>query len=263
MFFQGKIVWITGASSGIGEELAVHAAAQGAKLILSARSKEQLERVKKRCEDAGGKAIIITLDLSDPLSIDEAASEVLGTFGKVDYLFNNGGISQRSLAADASIEVDRRIMEVNFFGAVKLTKAVLPAMLKNGGGHILVMSSIVGKIGFPVRSAYAASKHALHGFFHTLWAEYHRQGIRVTIVCPGMVRTQISIHALEGNGKEHGVMDDRQDRGLSPEKAARIILRAVRKNKREIYIGKEQVLIYLFRYFPWLFFRIVSRFKPT
>jgi short-subunit dehydrogenase len=126
-----------------------------------------------------------------------------------------------------------------------------------------VLSSIVGKIGFPVRSAYAASKHALHGFFETLWAEYHDEGIRVTMICPGMVRTNISFHALEGNGKEHGVMDARQNNGISPEACARIIIRSVKRNRREVYIGKEQILVYLRRYFPWLFFRIVSRFKPV
>jgi dehydrogenase/reductase SDR family member 7B len=263
MLFSEKIVWITGASSGIGEELAVTVSAQGGTAILSARSLEQLQRVQSRCTQAGGKAEIVPLDLSIPASIQQAAADVLGKYGRIDVLINNGGISQRALVHETAIEVDRRIMEVNFFGAVTLTKAVLPAMLKQGDGHIVVLSSVMGKIGFPVRSAYAASKHALHGFFETLWSEYHNEGIRVTMICPGMVRTNISFHALEGNGKEHGVMDSRQDNGISPEACAKIIVRSIKRNRREVYVGKEQILIYLRRYFPWLFFRIVSRFKPV
>jgi dehydrogenase/reductase SDR family member 7B len=263
MYFEGKIVWITGASSGIGEELAVLISQKGGKVIISARSIDQLERVKNRCKLVNGRAEIIPMDLSNAESINTAASEVLQTYGKVDILINNGGISQRGLVHQTSIEVDRRIMEVNFFGAVAVTKAILPSMLLQGNGHLVVLSSVVGKIGFPVRSAYSASKHALHGFFETLWAEYHKKGIRVSLICPGMVRTNISLHALEGNGKEHGVMDTRQDKGISSIKCAEIIVRAIIKNKREVYIGKEQILIYLRRYFPWLFFKIVSKFRPT
>ncbi|MFN8207781.1 MAG: SDR family oxidoreductase [Bacteroidales bacterium] len=263
MYFSGKIVWITGASSGIGEELAVSVAAQGGTVVLSARSLEQLQRVQNRCTEAGGKSEIVILDLSSQESIQKAATDVLGKFGRIDVLVNNGGISQRGLVHETAIEVDRRIMEVNFFGAVALTKAVLPGMLVQEDGHIVVLSSVVGKIGFPVRSAYSASKHALHGFFETLWAEYHDAGIRVTMICPGMVRTNISFHALEGNGKEHGVMDDRQNNGISAAACAKIIVRSIKRNRREVYIGREQILIYLRRYFPWLFFRIVSRFKPV
>jgi len=263
MDFRSKVVWVTGASSGIGEALAVAFSHEGARVIISSRSPERLEPVKKIIESSGGEVFVIPLDLTDLVSIRSAAEKVKQIFGSVDILVNNGGISQRSMVHETSLEVDRRIMEVDYFGAVALTKEMLPSMLEKKGGHIVVVSSVMGKIGFPVRSAYAAAKHALHGFFETLWAEYHTSGIHVTMVCPGMVRTNISYHALEGNGKEHGIMDKRQAGGITPERCALIIMRGIRKDRREIYMGKEQVLIYLRRYFPWLFFRIVSKFRPT
>lgn len=262
MKFKNKIVWITGASSGIGEALAYAFSDEGASVVLSARSAEKLNKIRQVIEEKGGKAWVVPLDLADMLSVKNAVKSITTLVPSVDIVVHCGGISQRAMVHETLLEVDRRIMEVNFFGTIALTKEILPQMLARKKGHFVVISSVMGKIGFPVRSAYAASKHALHGFFETLWTEYHREGINVTMVCPGMVRTNISFHALEGNGKEHGVMDPRQARGISPEKCARKIIRAVKRNRREIYIGKEQILIYLRRYFPWLFFTIVSKFKP-
>lgn len=263
MKFKDKTVWITGASSGIGEALALAFSDEGADVVLSARSEERLKEIKQVIEKKGRKAWVLPLDLADATSTKNAAACIETLVPTVDILVHCGGISQRSKVHETLLEVDRKIMEVNFFGTIALTKEILPRMLARKKGHFVVISSVMGKIGFPVRSAYAASKHALHGFFETLWTEYHQDGIDVTMVCPGMVRTNISYHALEGDGKEHGVMDPRQNKGISPEKCAQRILRAVKSKRHEVYIGKEQILIYLRRYFPFLFFAIVSKFRPT
>lgn len=196
--FKGKTIWITGASAGIGEAIAIEFAVYGAKLILSSRRKEELERVAEICRKSGSECFVYPFDLSISSEIQEVADKILNKFGKVDILVNNGGISQRSLIIETPMEVIRRIMEVDFFGGVILTKKVLPAMITNQYGHIIVISSVSGIFGFPLRSAYSAAKHAIHGFYETLWAELHENGINVTIVCPGRISTNISLSALTG-----------------------------------------------------------------
>lgn len=263
MDHTGKVVWITGASSGIGEALAHAYSRRGAQLVLSARSAAKLEQVRNACADPE-KHRVVPLDLSQPASIEQACGQVLGGGGRVDILLNNGGISQRSLAAEATLDVDRAIMETNFFGTVALTKAVLPSMLERGSGHIVVVSSLVGIIGTPFRSSYAASKHALHGFFDSLRAETWKQGIRVTMACPGFIRTDISVKALSKDGTPHGTMDDALARGMPPATCAEKIVRAVEQNRDEVYIGGKEVLgVYLKRYFPALFNRIIRKAKVT
>lgn len=263
MSFKDKVVWITGATSGIGEALAYEFAARGAKLVLSARRKEQLDAVALRAQDKGAPEVMVqTLDLADASTLQPAADAVLARFGKVDALLNNGGISQRDLALNTPLEVDRRVMEIDFFGTVALTKAILPAMLENGGGHIGVTSSLVGKFGSPYRSAYAAAKHALHGFYDSLRAELHDQGLKVTIFCPGFIRTQISVNAVTGSGEKLGEMDDAQANGMPAEKCAAIMVRSMEKGKNEVYIGgREKMGIYVKRLFPNLFARIIRKAK--
>jgi len=260
--FDGKVVWITGASSGIGEALAYEWSKLGAHLILSARRESELERVKASCANSD-RCTIAVLDLSRQEDIEASADDILQRFGTVDILVNNGGISQRSLTIETEIAVDRRIMEIDYFSGVILTKKLLPAMVAKGSGHIVAISSIVGKFGFPLRSAYSAAKHAMHGFYDTLWAELHKQGIRVTVVCPGRILTNISINALTKDGASHGEMDHGQANGISAEVCARKIIKAVQKDKREVYIGKKDLLmIYFKRYIPWLYYRLVSRVQP-
>ena len=199
MFFDGKMVWLTGASSGIGEAVAYALAARGARLILSARRVEKLQAVQAACARPD-RHRILPLDLADPASLAAAVPQALAHGGAIDVLINNGGISQRAQAVETDLAVDRRIMEVNYFGTIALAKAVLPSMLERGAGHIAVVSSLMGKFSTPRRSAYAASKHALHGFFDALRAEVHHAGVRVTLICPGYVRTDISRHALTADG---------------------------------------------------------------
>src|SRR5579863_8568116 len=198
MNFSNQRVWITGASAGIGEAMALAFHHSGAKLILSSRREDELKRVQSEC---GGEpdTRILTVDVTQPTQLEERASAALRMFGGIDILVNNAGVSQRSLVKDTQMEVYRDLMEVNFFGAIALTKAVLPSMMERKSGHIVVISSLVGVLSTPLRSGYAAAKHALHGFFDALRAEVDRYGIQVTIVCPGFIRTDVSLNALRGD----------------------------------------------------------------
>jgi dehydrogenase/reductase SDR family protein 7B len=260
MNFNNKVVWITGASSGIGEALAFAFAQQGARLVLSARRKEELERVAKICGEE--KCMIVPLDLSDTAAVSELTAKVIDKFGRIDILVNNGGISQRALAKDTPLEIDRKIMEVNYFGQVALTKTVLPYMLKQRSGHIVVMSSISGKFGFYLRTAYAASKHALHGFFESLRLENEADGIKVTIAVPGKIQSNISLHALKGDGSSHNVMDKSQEEGMPAAECARIILSAISIGKEEVLVGgKEIKAVWLKRHFPGWFGRVIRKQK--
>ena len=260
--FEGKVIWITGASSGIGEALAYEWSKLGAHVILSARRESELERVKAACTNSD-RCTVAPLDLSRQEDIEAMADRMLQQFGAIDILVNNGGISQRSLVIETDVDVDRRIMEVDYFSGVILTKKLLPAMVARGSGHIIGISSIVGIFGFPLRSAYSAAKHAMHGFYETVWAELHTQGIRVTMVCPGRILTNVSLHALTKDGTPHGEMDHGQAGGITAETCARKIIRAVRKNKKEVYVGKKDLLmIYFKRYIPWLYYLLVSKVQP-
>lgn len=261
--FNGKAIWITGASSGIGEALAYAFAATGAQVILSSRNAGRLQEAASRCMNPD-RHMVLPLDLSDTSNLAGKVDAVLDRFGRIDILVNNGGISQRSFAADTSLETVRRIMETNFFGTVALTGAVLPVMLGKGSGRIVVISSLVGKIGTPLRSSYAASKHALHGYFDSLRAEIQRKGIGVTIVCPGFIRTSISVNALTADGSCHGVMDDAQACGMSADLCASRLLKAIASGRDEVFIGGRELLaVYLKRFFPGLYNRLILRAKVT
>jgi short-subunit dehydrogenase len=253
----GKVVWITGASSGIGEALARELAARGAQLVLSARRESELRRVQSSCPRAN-EHMVLPLDMLQPPSFEPAAQKVLKHFGCVDILVHGAGISQRAHAVETQLSVDRQIMELNYFGPVGLTKQVLPSMIGRRAGQIVVISSLLGKIAAPARSAYCASKHALHGFFDALRAEVHQYGIAVTMICPGYVHTNASFNALTGEGKSHGKMDERIAGGLTSDVCARRIARAIESRRREVYIGKKEVLgIYLSRWAPNLFHRVI------
>ena len=258
-----KIIWITGASSGLGEALSMRWSAPGVYLILSGRNLQQLEIVAEKCKNLGAQASVLPFDLTVAEELTSAVTAFKSQFPRLDILVNNGGISQRSLLIDTPPEVSRRIMEVDFWGHAELTRQILPFMIKNGGGNIVVISSLTGLFGFPQRSAYAAAKHALHGFFETLRLEHFRDNIHVTMVCPGMIRTNISLHALTATGNEHGKMDKGQDKGVTAGYCADKIFNAVRRNRKEIIIGKKDVIMpRLKRYFPWLFYKIAERIDP-
>tara|TARA_R110000796_G_scaffold185330_2_gene301990 strand:+ start:88784 stop:89572 length:789 start_codon:yes stop_codon:yes gene_type:complete len=260
MSLTNKTIWVTGASSGIGEALAMQLSAEGAQLILSARRLAELERVKSNCSNQD-KIKILTLDLAEADSLATKTNEAIALFGQVDILINNGGISQRSLVKDTKLEVDRNLMEVNYFGNIALAKNLLPHMLKKGSGHFVVVTSLTGIFGTPYRSGYAATKHALHGFYDSLRAELEDDGIKVTIAAPGFVKTNVSVNALVGDGSKANVMDDAQAKGISAEDCAKAIIKAIKKEKREIYIGKESYGAYAKRFVPDLFARMIKKAK--
>lgn len=264
MYFSDKIIWITGASSGIGKALAIELANQNAKLILSSRKKADLELVKNACKNPENVKII-TLDLEDYTNLQAKADEAISSFGRVDILVNNGGISQRSLVKDTNINVDKRIMDINYLGTVGLTKAILPHFIKNKNGQFVITTSIVGKIGTPLRSSYAASKHALHGFFDSLRAEHHKDNIAVTLVCPGFVNTNVSKNALTGDGSPQQKLDTATANGIQPERFAKLMTKAMQKKKEEVYIGgaKEKLAVYVKRFFPKVLSVMIRKLSVT
>jgi len=262
--FENKVVWITGASSGIGESLVYAFVRLGAMVIASSNDIAGLERVKEGCGYKSEAVTCVPFDLSDTAGIEEIAAQQISKSGRIDFLLNIGGISQRSRIDETPLWLDRKIFEINYFGTVALTKAVLPYMVRQKSGHILATSSISGRFGFPLRSAYSASKQALHGFFETLYLENKNSNIKTSVIIPGRVNTAISYHALNAEGKEHGQLDAGQAKGISAEKAAKIIIRGIVSDKREILVGKsELLLLHIRRYLPWLFFRIADKIKST
>jgi len=264
MFYQNKVVWITGASSGIGEALVYELARQKAIIVISSNQQEELDRVKQNCDKLQAECYIQFLDVTNPAKINIATTEIITKYGKIDVLINNAGISQRALVVETPVEIDRKIMEINYFGSVMITKAVLPYMIKQQSGYIAVTSSISGKFGFPLRSAYSAAKHALHGFFETLRSEVYHHNIKVLIAFPGRVQTNISLHALTKDGTPHGKMDEGQNTGITAEKCARQYLRAIEKDKKEILIGSTELLmVYIHKIFPRLFYKLARKIKPT
>lgn len=256
---ENKVVWITGASSGIGEGIVKVLAPQNLKLILSSRRKEVLEKVKSQCPHQENVKIL-EVDLAQPESLEKKTSEAIALFGRVDIIIHSGGISQRSFAMDTDIEVTRKLMEVNFFSTSIITKALLPSMIENGFGHIVAISSLVGKFGSPYRSGYAASKHALHGYYDSLRAEMWKKGVFVTIATPGFIKTNVSLNALTEKGKLSNTMDAGQENGLSAEECGKQIIRAIINEKEEARIGgKETMAILIKRFFPTILSRIIRK----
>ena len=257
--FTGKIVWITGASSGIGEALAKQFAAAGARLILSARRDAELQRVAALCPIAPSISIL-PLDLSMPEQMPDAARHALKIAGYIDVLVHNAGVSQRAFAADTGYDVDDRLMRTNYLGPVALTKGVLPSMRERRSGHFIVVTSVLGKFGLPGRSGYCAAKHALHGFFDTLRAEVSNEGIRVTLALPGWVRTNVSMNSLTGNGAPHARMDPGTASGMTPDECAGRIIAAAASGKDEVRVlhMKESLALSASRLAPALFRRIIK-----
>jgi short-subunit dehydrogenase len=264
-YFTNKIIWVTGASSGIGEALVYELAKKkGVKLVLSSRRKEELERVKGNCpHEIQANVRILPLDLAQPDTLKLSTEVAIQFFGHIDILINNGGISQRSLAKDTQLSVDRHVMEVDYFGTIALTKYLLPHFLQRKTGHYATVSSVMGIIGTPYRSGYAAAKHALHGFFDSLRAELWNEckSIYVTIICPGWVHTNVTLNALTGDGSKLNHMDKTTEQGLTPKHCAIKILEAIQKKKEEAYIGgaKEVFAVYLKRFLPKMFSRAVRK----
>jgi dehydrogenase/reductase SDR family protein 7B len=264
MKIKGKTLWITGASSGIGEALSIEAVKKGAHVILSARNRSRLEDLKQRLEKISpGSATIIPMDVTKKEDIVKNVETVIKTHERIDILINNAGVSQRSLVAETPVEVDRMILETDFFGAVTLTKALLPYMIRQGGGQLVAISSMAGLYGFPMRSAYASAKHALRGFFETTALELWDDNIKVTLVYPGRVHTDISLYCLDKDGKPYGIMDPGQVKGIPVKTCARKIIRAVERNKKELMLGTGEIFLYYMKKFiPPIFYLIARKTSP-
>lgn len=252
-------VWITGASSGLGEAMVYEFDKLGCNILLSSRNTKELERVKGACKGSGTKQIL-PLDLELVDQMEEKVAEALRISSNgIDLLINNGGISQRALAIESDMSVSRKIFEINFFGTIALTKAILPHFIQQKRGQIAVISSIVGKFGSAYRTSYSAAKHALHGYFESLKFEVKQHNIDITIICPGFIATSVSKNALTGDGSKQGTMDERTAAGMSVDEFGKKAVKAISKRKGEVYIGKFEIIaVYLKRYIPWLFFKVVS-----
>ncbi|MDN5212194.1 SDR family oxidoreductase [Fulvivirgaceae bacterium BMA12] len=258
-----KVLWITGASSGIGEALVYSLCDEEVKMIISARRENELKRVKENCPLKNQENIkTLPLDLAKSDELSHKVNEALSFFGRIDILINNAAISQRSLVKETLLSVDRKIMETNFFGTIALSKYLLPKMIENQEGHFANISSLVGKFGTPFRSSYAASKHALHGFYDSMRAELWKDNIKVTMICPGFIKTQVSVNALTGHGEKFNKMDDAQKYGMPAKICAQKMIQAIKKEKEEVYIGgKEKYGVYLKRFFPAIFSKFVRKAK--
>lgn len=265
MLYKDKIVWITGASSGIGAALAKSYYNDGARLILSARREKALQEVREGFGGDPERVKILPLDLADPGSLKVKADACLSLFGGIDILVNNGGISQRSLFAETDPETIRRIMEVNFFGAAELTHAVLPHMLEKKSGHIVVTASVTGKIGTKYRTGYAASKHALYGFYDSLRQEVYDYNIAVTLLCPGFIKTDVSVNALTGDGSAFGKVGDKHKSAMSADEMAAKIRARLAARKDEIIVAgfQERLAMLLKRISPALLNKILRKSKVT
>lgn len=254
--FKGKTVLITGGGSGIGEAMAYQYARKGANVILTGRRIETLEKVQKNCIALGVNSWCKTVDVEKSESIDELAAWIYSEGHLIDFLLLNAGISQRALTLETDISVDRRLMEVNYFGGIYLVKK-LKDMFIERGVHIAVISSVSGVFGFPVRSAYCASKHAIHGFYETIALEYPQ--IKTTIIIPGRIHTDVSKNAVDGSGKATGVMDPGQANGMDVNKCARKAIRAIAHERHQKVIGGfDTIMVPFYKYIPCLF-RLIAR----
>lgn len=232
-------IWITGASSGIGEALAIAFAKRGARIILSGRDETKLVAVKKSCKHSK-KHIIVPFDISDAKQAKEAYDVAITQAGKIDWLINNAGISQRSLIMDTSEDVERQIMEIDYFAQTRLTRLVLPNMITHGGGKVVMISSVAGLLGTQYRGAYGAAKAALHMWANSLRAELHEQGIEVATIFPGFIQTNVSINALTGDGSAQGTMDEATSKGLTAADFAKQVVKALSNDKEYIIVGGKQ-----------------------
>ncbi len=237
--FKDLTIWITGASSGLGEALSIAFAQKGATIVLSGRNEEKLEQVKKQCKKPK-KHFVIPFDISDVEQAKEAYEIAIEKAGKIDWLINNAGVSQRSLIMDTSEAVERQIMEVDYFAQTRLTRLVLPEMIAQGGGKIVMVSSIAGLVGTQYRGAYSAAKAAIHLWANSLRAELYDNGIEVATIFPGFIKTNVSINALTGDGSVQGTMDEATSNGLTATAFAKQVVKALSKDKEYIIVGGRQ-----------------------
>lgn len=260
MEIKVKKVLITGASSGIGEAIAKHFASNGCFLLLAGRNEAELNRVKSACTAAKGVEIYL-MDLENHSLLQSKAQDILEKHPDIDILINNAGISQRALAKDLPFEYDKKIIDIDLLGTIALTKTILPFMLKRKSGSIVTITSMMGKFATPLRSSYAAAKHGLHGFFDALRAEVIEDGVQILLVCPGFIKTNVSINAVGPKGKAQGTMDEATGNGLDPKEVAIAIEKGIENNTEEINVAgsKELFGLYMKRFAPGLFSKMIRK----
>ena len=264
--FHKKVVWITGASSGIGRSLAELCAQAGAHVIISARREHLLTEIKDGLAHAPGTVDVIPLDVTDETGIPGATDTAAAFHGRIDILILAAGISLRSLVKDLEYGVVKRMLETDYLGAVNITLQVLKHMYRSGAGHIVVISSLMGKFGTPLRSAYCAAKHALQGFYEAFAVEGRHDNIDVTLILPGWIRTDMPYRALEGDGAEHAILDEGHAKAPDPLSVAPHILRAIAKKKHECYVAmnpKTWTGLALKRIFPPALRFVLGKIKVT
>lgn len=256
---ENKTVWVTGASSGIGEALAYMLSDKNCTLVISSRKEVDLQRVKNNCTNPE-KVYVLPLDLEDFEGMQEKVQMALALVGPIDILINNAGVSQRSLIINTTLEVYKKLMDINYLGTIALTKALLPDFIARSQGHFVTVTSLMGKFGSPYRSGYCGAKHALHGFFDVLRMEHEKDGVDVTLVCPGFVQTDVAKNALIADGGKQGSDDRATQNGIPVKKFAQRMLRAIVRKKFEVYIGRKELMgVYLKRLFPRLLHKAVLR----
>ncbi len=261
--FHNRVVWITGASSGIGEALCKAFSHNGARVVLSARNTAELNRVRQECIAAGAEAdtvLVLPLDVLEYDALPRTVQAVIKEFGRIDLLINNAGTSQRSFCLETELQVYRTLFELNVIAQIALTKAVLPVMVEQGGGHVLVTASVAGKVGAPLRTGYCAAKHAVMGFFDALRTEVAYLGIKVTTIVPGFIRTNIGSNALTGTGAPTGKLDEDIESGMDVTECAGLILQGIANGVEEIAVGTgpEMGLLELKRQDPTSTFRLLE-----
>lgn len=260
--FKGKTVLITGAGSGIGEAIAYQFAKRGSDVIITGLGMDSLNTVKDNCEKYGVKGYSFEINLQNHDTLDALVDYIHNLGLKPDFFVFNAGISQRALTLDSDFSTDTKLMDINFFGAVYLTKKFKDLLLSADRTHIAVTTSISGLFGFPLRSAYCASKHALFGFFESLELEY--PNIAVTFLIPGRINTQISKSAITSSGEAYAKMDPGQAKGMDVNKCAKIALRAISREKHKKLIGKEELLMaYFYKFIPCLFYKLAKNISAT
>ena len=263
-YYNNKKIWITGASSGIGKALAIELSKHGAYMILTARSKDKLEETKAALHNPE-KSEIILLDMADSGEIDSVTNKVLDQYGHIDILINNAGISQRSLTLNTEMKVYHKLMNINYFGVIHMSKLLLPSMVAKKSGHVITITSVNGKLGSYMKSGYASSKHALHGFFDSLRAEIDGSGVDITLITPGYIQTDISMNALTKDGTPQKSMDSNTAKGIPVEIFAKSAVKQITKGKPEIIIAGsiESLGLYMKRFWPNMLRKLTARRKEA
>ncbi|MDP1747132.1 MAG: SDR family oxidoreductase [Bacteroidota bacterium] len=260
MELKHKTIWITGASSGIGEALAYTCASEGAQIVISARREDELKRVADNCKTDANNILILPLDLEHTADIEEKVDQVIRKFGRIDVLINNGGIGQRGKAVNTKTEVDRKVMEINFFGTINLSKAVARVMQKQKCGKLVVVTSIMGKYGMPLYSTYAASKHALYGYFESIRQELYADNVKVLIVSPGFINTDVSTKLLTEDGNQYGIKSDAQEKGMTATDCAKGIVQAIKGGSNHKYVGGYELFaVFVKQVIPKTFYKLMRK----